>query len=163
MDLRDFSLPDLLETAIKSEIEAREMYLSLRDSVKDSYLRNRLEFIAGEEATHRDYLTGVYRNNFNKDPVIPESSVIPLPEVKVQPGLVMASDVLDQAMVAEKAASDFYLALSEMFQKDHETENMLSYLSKMETGHYNLLQTERDRLMIAEDYEFEWPMMHAGP
>lgn len=163
MDLRDYSLKDLLETAIKSEIEAREMYISLRSSVKDSFLRNRLEFIANEEASHREYLTGLFRMNFHDEPVIPKESVVPLPEVSIPPGLVMASEVVDQAMVAEKAASDFYLALSEIYEGGEDTVKILRYLSSMEMGHHNLLRTERDRLLSQEDYEFEWPMMHVGP
>jgi hypothetical protein len=39
----------------------------------------------------------------------------------------------------------------------------LEYLSRMEDGHYMMLEVEFNRLRNSEDYEFEWPMMHAGP
>lgn len=164
MDLRNFSLPELLSTAIKSEKEAYDLYTKLSASVKDSFLKDRLLFIAGEEERHEGYLKGLYKLTVKKDdPDLPERSDIPLPEVKIPPGIAMASGIVYQAMTAEKAASDFYLALSELYEGADETRKTLEYLSRMEDGHYRMLEVEFDRLRNSEDYEFEWPMMHAGP
>jgi hypothetical protein len=30
-------------------------------------------------------------------------------------------------------------------------------------GHYNLLETERDSARDFEEFDDQWPMMHAGP
>ena len=67
------------------------------------------------------------------------------------------------AMEAEKAASDFYLALAEMYKRDEETGKVLRYLSAMETGHYRLLEIEKEELDREGDYEIEWELMHIGP
>ena len=163
MNLTGFSIKDILETAIKSEVEAKAMYLALAGSTKDAFLADRLKFIAGEEMKHKIYLEGLYKlTTGREDPELPESSIVPLPEVKIEKGMVMASELISQAMTAEIAASDFYLAMAEMIG-DQENERTLRYLSNMEMGHHNLLSVERDRLLEQEDYEFEWPMMHAGP
>jgi rubrerythrin len=164
MDLRNFSLPELLSIAIKSEEEAYDLYTKLAKSVKDAFLKDRLLFIAGEEEKHEGYLKGLYKLTVKKDnPLLPKMSDVPLPEVKIPPGVTMASGIVYQAMTAEKAASDFYLALSDLFEGDDDTRKTLEYLSRMEDGHYRMLEVEYDRLRNSEDYEFEWPMMHAGP
>jgi len=164
MDLKDFSMKELLGTAIKSEIEARNMYLSLSDQTRDAFLKDRLVFIANEESRHREFLERLYEFNFGKGSIVlPEMSAVPLPEVRIGSGRAMASELLLEAMTAERAASDFYLALSEIYEGNDETLKTLRYLSKMEMGHHSMLEVEVDRLRKEEDFEFEWSMMHIGP
>jgi rubrerythrin len=164
LDLRNFTLNDLLSTAIQSEKEAYDLYTKLAASVKDAFLKDRLLFIAREEMKHEEYLIGVYNLTVKKDrPRSSERSEVPFPEIKIPAGVAMASGIIYQAMTAEKTASDFYLALSELFEGKDDTKKTLEYLSRMEDGHYRMLEVEYDRLRNSEDYEFEWPMMHAGP
>ncbi len=163
MDLGSYSKKEMMMAAIKSEIESRDVYLQLAGKVENGYLSDKLRFIAEEELKHRDYLESIYKMEFQEDvPELPENSPVPLPEVKVDRPYVQASDIMAQAMVAEKAASEFYISLSERFDED-DIKNTLQYLSKMEIGHYKLLEIEKEYLESEEDYEVEWEMMHVGP
>lgn len=164
MDLNDYSLEDLLLTAIKSEVEANELYSRLGERVDSSFLKDRLEFIAKEEIKHREFLESIYKNHYpRKDIQLPEKSAVPMPGMDIPENVALVSEVISKAMEGEKVASDFYLALSEIYDGDDETKKTLRYLSDMESGHYNLLEMEYNRLRDEEDYEIEWEMMHAGP
>jgi rubrerythrin len=163
MDLEGYGMKELLLAAIKSEVESKEVYLQLSTKVNNAFLADKLRFIAEEEEKHRDYLESVFKMEVQDgDIVLPKESPVPLPEVKVDSPLVQASDIMGQAMEAELAASDFYGSLSKMF-KDQEIIDTLNYLSKMEVGHYKLLEIEKDILESQEDFEVEWDMMHVGP
>ncbi len=50
------SLQSLIETAIKNEEEARTFYLGLHDMVEDKLARETLQFLAGEELAHKEFL-----------------------------------------------------------------------------------------------------------
>jgi rubrerythrin len=164
MDLKNYEMDDLLLTAIKAEAEAEELYNKLAEKVKGSYVKDKLRFIANEEVKHREFLESVFKVSYpGREIIIPPRSEVPLPDIVIPSGQVAASEIMIKAMEAEKAASDFYLALSEMFSGDDDTRRTLIYLSSMEMGHFNLLEIEKDRLEAEEDYNFEWEMMHVGP
>jgi rubrerythrin len=163
MELKDFEIKDLMLTAIKSEIESRDVYLQLASKVDNAFLADKLRYIADEEDKHRDYLESIYQMELQEDlPELPERSIVPLPGIQVDRPFVQASDIMSQAMDAEMAASDFYSSLSQRFE-DSEVRKTLQYLSKMEIGHFKLLEIEKDHLEEEEDYEVEWEMMHVGP
>lgn len=163
MDLDKYSLEELLLAAIKSEVDSKRVYLQLADKVNNGFLSDKLIYIAGEEQKHREYLESVYKMNFQKIPVLPENSPVPLPEVNVDKRTVMASEIMLQAMAAEEAASEFYTYLSKKEQLEDETKKTLLYLASMEMGHLRLLEIEKEQLDKEEEYEFEWEMMHVGP
>jgi rubrerythrin len=71
--------------------------------------------------------------------------------------------VFDAGMEAERAASEFYAAMAARWGRGSEAYDMLMYFSKMEMGHYRLLETERDAAADFEDFDSVWPLMHAGP
>lgn len=162
MDISSYSLDDLLIAAIKSEVDSRAVYLQLADKVNNGFLSDKLKFIAEEEKKHQEFLESVYKMNIQKEPHLPGSSPVPLPEITVSSNMVPASEIVEQAMKAEEAASDFYSSLAERFE-DKEIKKMLFYLSQMEVGHYKLLELEKEQLDREEEYEIEWEMMHVGP
>jgi rubrerythrin len=162
MDISQYGLEDLLLAAIKSEVDSESIYRQLADKVNNGFLSDKLIFIAKEEMKHRDFLESVYKMNMQKDPQLPDVSPVPLPEVQVSSNMVPPSEIIFQSMKAEEAASEFYASLSEKFEDD-ETKKMLLYLSRMETGHYQLLELEKEQLDKEEEYEIEWEMMHIGP
>jgi rubrerythrin len=163
MELDKYSLEELLLAAIKSEVDSKGVYTQLARKVDNAFLADKLLFIADEEQKHRDFLESVYRMNFQKDATLPDTSPVPLPDVRIEPGTVMASEVMLQAMAAEEAASQFYMYMAGKHELDDETKKTLDYLSSMEMGHYRLLEIEKQQLDQQEEYEFEWEMMHAGP
>jgi rubrerythrin len=162
MDISSYNMEDLLLAAIKSEADSRGIYLQLAEKIHYGYLSDKLRFIADEEKKHRDFLEAVYRMYIQKDPILPEKSPVPLPELDLRSNSVPPSEIILHAMEAEEAASKFYRSLSERFEDD-ETKKMLLYLADMEIGHYKLLELEKEQLDREEEYEIDWEMMHIGP
>ena len=160
MDISSYSLEDLLLAAIKSELEAEEVYLKLADRVKNPFLKGRLEFLANEERKHKAFLEGIFKESFpTKSIVLPRESVVPMPVVKLYGENGSMRDVivvLEDAMKAEKAASEFYSSLKDRF-KDSKIRKTLHYLSLMEQDHYRILQMERDQMAEVEDIMVESP------
>jgi rubrerythrin len=94
---------------------------------------------------------------------MPDRTPVPLPEIKINDEKIQISDVLQQAMMAEMAAHDFYLGVSIRFKDEIEIFNMLKYIADMEMGHYRLLEIEKENSLRFESYDDSWPMMHVGP
>ena len=152
----------MLEHAIKSEIEAQEYYGALAERVASPLLRERFEFLKGEEEKHERFLRQAFASKFpGQEPQLPEKSAVPGPKVEVAPGKPI-SELLEEAMDAEAAASAFYAEAAARAQ-DHRTRLLLEYLSAMERGHYALLEAERELAAKFEDYETFDPGFHLGP
>lgn len=163
MDLSSYSLEDVFLSAIKSEVESKTVYSKLAGSVKNAFLKERLNFLAAEEERHRQFLMKAFRGNFpGKEPVPPETSPVPLPIIMIPDEMVPISEVLESAMQAELAAKDFYLAFADLLD-DAEQKRTLEYFALMEEGHYEILKVEKENSLRFEDYDDYWPMMHVGP
>ena len=160
MEINSFSMEDLLLSAIKSEEESENIYLKLAERVENFILKERLTFLAKEEKKHKGILYNIYKDMFKKEPEVPEESPVPLPRIILKEGMEI-SEILSQAMEAEKTAADFYKRISEKFE-DEKRKKLLKYFANMEMGHYKLLETERESAEYFEDYEKDWPMMHMG-
>jgi len=163
MNLSKYTLKDCLLTAIKSEMEAYEIYNKIAKSVKNIMLKDRLEFLAKEEIKHKEFFEKLYRTTFPDEEIkLPKKSPVPLPEIEFNTEMVLLSDILSAAMDAEMAAYEFYTELSKII-KDKSSSNTLKYIASMEMGHYGLIEIERELAREREDYEIEWGMMHVGP
>lgn len=164
MDISKYSLGDLLLTALKSEIEARDFYQSLAGPIKNYFLKDRILFLSAEEEKHRQAVENMYHQQFpGQKLVLPEKSPVPLPELKLEKETMPVSEVFFVAMRAEKAAHDFYLEISRHFQPESEQHKLLHYIASMEMGHYHLLNLERENALRTEDFEVTLPMVHVGP
>ena len=89
-------------------------------------------------------------------------NIVPLPIVKVTEGKRISA-ILSEAMKAEAAARDFYAAMANLFKKEKHIFKLLGFMSKMEDGHYKLLEIERDNAKYFDNYEEGWELMHIGP
>ncbi len=162
MNLGSYNLKTLLLAAIKSEIDSGEVYRRLANRVKNALLKERLNFLAGEEDKHRAYIESLYRQKFpGEEIVVPEKTPVPLPEVDASEDRLL-SEIIEDAMKAELAARDFYESLKSRVE-DVSTKNMLQILANMEQGHYDILAKELENLKNFENYDTYWPMMHSGP
>jgi len=154
MDITKYELDELLLTAIKSEMESEKVYRSLASTVKDPFLKNRLEFLASEEKGHRAFLEGLFKKKFpDKALVIPEKSRIPLPEIHLYGDTGRVRDVvavMDEAMKAEEAAADFYNSIRDICT-DERAKEILKYLALMEMDHYKILKMEREEIAKVEE------------
>jgi rubrerythrin len=165
MDLRTYNKEELFFTAIRAEIDSKAVYQRLADGVNNAFLKDKLKFLAGEEDKHRSYLETAYNAQFpGRELELPESTPVPLPELKPPDEKVPVSEVIESAMNAELAAKEFYLEFAKTFEDDSNSElrKTLEYFSTMEDGHYNLLKQEKQNIETFEEYDDYWPMMHAG-
>ncbi len=163
MDLTSYSLEDLFLSAIKSEVDSKAVYSKLAESVRNAFLKERMKFLAAEEERHKKFLVKAFKGNFSgREPVLPETSPVPLPEIIFPDEQIPISEVLESAMKAEMAAHDFYLSFAARLD-DPELTKTLEYFALMEEGHYELLKVEKENSLKFEDYDEYWPMMHAGP
>ena len=163
MDLHEFDLGDLLLAAMKSEVESKELYTKMKKKTKNGLLRDKLEFLAQEEEKHRLFIEDIYRNHYpDNEVVLPRETPVPLPEVKFSMDTPL-SKLLKEAMNAEKSASDFYQSLAERFEEGCKLHNTLVYFSKMEIGHYKILEIEKESMEHFEEGDVYWPMVHVGP
>jgi len=164
MDLAQYSKEDLLCAAMKSEEDSYQLYTKLASDVENGLMKDKFMFLANEEQKHKQFLEDVFHNEFpGKSLVLPETSLVPLPEVVIpEDEDISISAILKKAMMAEKAAADFYLLLSKRFETI-EVQHMLRYFSDMELGHMKLLEQERMSVEWFEQADVYWPMVHAGP
>ncbi len=163
MDLSKYTLEDIILAATRSEMGASAQYRNIAGKVENSFLKEKLIFLANEEAKHQEFLEGLYARTFpGKEMLVPEKTPVPMQEMKEYRDDVNLSEVLESAMEAEKAARDFYHEMSKKFDKEPDIRKNLEYLASMEWGHYKLLEIERENCLNFESYDEYWPMMHVG-
>jgi rubrerythrin len=164
MDLGSFELEELLLAAIKAEAESNILYTKMSKMTKNGLLQDKLMFLAKEEEKHRGFVEEIYMNHYpDKKIQLPQKSPVPLPEVTITGDEMPMSSLLNSAMQAEKAASDFYSSLSDRFEDGTKIHNTLLYFSDMETGHYKILEMEKESIERFEESDVYWPMVHVGP
>jgi rubrerythrin len=164
VDLKKYSLEDLLLAAMKSEIESKTIYTTIAKRVKNGLLQDKLEFLAKEEEKHRQFVEEVYKIQFPKKKlVIPKTTLVPLPELLIPDEDTPLGKIFESAMHAEQAAHDFYQSLSKQFPKEKKIQHTLSYFADMELQHYKILEIEKESMDRFEEADIYWPMVHAGP
>jgi len=163
MNLNNVNLEDLLLTALKSEIDSKELYIKLIDRTQNGLLQDKFKFLAAEEEKHKLFVEEIYKNHYPDNEIkIPDESPVPLPEIRITDETSL-STLVKQAMEAERQASEFYKLLSERFEKGSKIHNTLNYFSDMEIGHFKILEMEKQSMERFEDADVYWPMVHAGP
>lgn len=162
MNLAAYNLKDLLLAAIKSEVESRIVYETVADKVRNAFLKERLQFLAGEEKKHKVFIEELFRERFPvNEIVLPKETPVPLPSVKIPDENTPLSIVFESAMRAERVSSEFYAGLTAFF--DSEVNKTLFYFAAMEMDHYRILEAELEMMKRFEDFDTEWPMMNVGP
>jgi rubrerythrin len=163
MDLRSFSLEDVLLAAMKSEVESKTVYEALAERVENAFLKDRLLFLSHEEEKHRVFIEHLYRQKMSaKEYILPDKTPVPVPFLRLPAEPVPLSQVFESAMGAERASHDFYEEVAELFE-DIQIKTTLLYFADMEMGHYRILNDELKTLKRFEDFDTEWPMMNMGP
>ena len=164
MDLKKYTLEDLLLAAMKSEVDSNMIYKKIAKTVKNGLLKDKLEFLAKEEEKHRAFVEQVYKAKFPKKKLtIPKTTPVPLPHLIIPDEDTPLGTVLKSAMHAEQSAHEFYQLLSKQFPKDAMIRNTLSYFADMELQHYKILEIEKESMDRFEEADIYWPMVHAGP
>ncbi len=158
---------EVLAVAIKSEIHAAQLYERLSNMVRNRGLRERLGFLQGEEEQHRKLLEELYAKSFPQVELrLPEKSLVPI-EVALGEGATVP-ELIQLAMKAEKDSESFYREMADRAQ-DPSGKTLLMYLSRMEQGHYHLLENEYGMISQfpdyyeVEDFQLGEEMIHLGP
>lgn len=164
MDLANYTLEDVILTALKSEVDAKAIYLRIADGIDNAILKDKLKFIAEEEERHRVFLEGYYTKKFPEKVLeLPEKTKVPLPELNIEEESMSMVEVFEGVMAAEMAAFEFYNSVADQFETDTDLGRTLRYFASMEMGHYRLFEMEKDNMEKYENYNDQWPMMHVGP
>ncbi len=162
MDLSNYTLDLLLQTAIKSEVESEKIYKKVADSIENAFLKEKFIFLSKEEEKHREYLEDLYWRIFPDVPLkFPKISYVPLPEIKITSDTMPLSEIIEQAMKAELATKEFYSELANKFT-DEDVIKYLKLFSSMEMGHYRLLEIEKKNIEQFESWSEYNPMVHIG-
>ncbi len=165
MDLKKYTLEELLLAAMKSEIESYTVYTTIAAKVKNGLLKDKFKFLAQEEKKHHGFIEQLFKAKFpKKNIVIPATTPVPLPPLIIPDEDTSLGTILKNAMTAEQAAHDFYQSLSQQFTKnDASIRNTLQYFADMELQHYRILEIEKESMDRFEQADIYWDMVHVGP
>jgi len=166
LDVSSLSTEMALSMALKSEIESREVYKTLKKMVKNFVLRDKLQFLANEEKKHQKIIETLFSKMFSgKKPLPAAKPLVPRLSLSLKEENSVP-DLLEVAMEAEKVSEEFYDKLSEEVE-ERGVHDILQYLSSMEHSHYFLLKGEYELCMRDEEYyqreDFQYDMVHIGP
>ncbi len=166
MEIEGYDFDELLRAAAKSEVNSREVYEYLSNATDNFVIKNRFEFLAGEEKKHQDFITDLYeKRNPDKEMKVPEETPVPIPFIRYGDD-IEESEIVEQAMDAEIASRDFYKKMAEIAKDEGESGEpvkLLDYLSGMEQNHYEILKSELERIKEFEEFDQYHPAMHQGP
>ena len=165
-DFSSMDVQEALATAIKSEIEAENVYKKLKSMVANFVIKDKLNFLISEEKKHQQIVRKLYAKLFTDEkPAIPDKSLTPQLTLALK-GEETVPDLLEIAIEAEKRSEEFYDSLSQEVE-DRGTQEILQYLVSMEHGHYSLLKGEYELCQRDEQYyqrgDFQYDMVHIGP
>jgi len=169
MKLNSKLKPDeVLALGIKSEIDAADLYATLRSRVKNILLQQKLDFLVVEEKQHRKILERLFKDRFgDRTPSLPSESFLSK-SVLPQADTPTVKELFDAALKAEKVSEDFYKNAAASAGEEA-SRRMLTYLSRVERSHYFMIKSEIDLLdkfpdyYKVEDFHIAQDMIHVGP
>ncbi len=132
------TLGELLEKAIRREMEAQTLYADLSQKVDENTTRDALQALARQEEGHQKLLEK-YRDGKLKDGALRKGQRLDyriaekLDHGEFSAGMAL-KDVFLLAAEREKAAHEFYLALAEIHPAG-ETKALMTDLAAQELGH----------------------------
>jgi rubrerythrin len=164
----DLTPLEILGVAIKSEIEAAGLYEYMADRVVNRDLRERLLFLVREEEKHRRILEEAYARQFpDVELALPAHSFVPTVEPALKEGASIP-ELFRLAMQAESLSAEFYEDVAGRALEET-SRATLTYLSRMERGHFELLRTELELIQRfpsyyqVEEFHLGEEMVHLGP
>ena len=156
-------LKELILIGIKSEIVAGDVYRKTAKTVKNPFLKTRLNALAEEEVKHREILEKLFKELYpGEEIVVPKNTenLPEFPEIKIFAELEGTTDVrkiIEEAMKAELSAKKYYEEVAEAVG-DEKIKKIMLYMARIENGHYKILQQEYreieefESIMKDEDY-----------
>ena len=155
-----------LAVAVKAEEEAADVYRRLKNKVNNFVIRDKLDFLIGEEEKHKKIVLNLFERLFpERELEIPDDSFVPHFKGSVKDDTSVL-DLFKFAMRSELKSKEFYQKMAQKTD-DNSAVEILNYLAGMEQGHYTLLEGEYKICEANEEYygrdDFEYDMVHIGP
>ena len=150
-DIQKANLKELLEFAIRAEIDSNKVYSNLAQRYSNLLLKEKFEWLAFEENKHRITLEKLFKALLPDEKLeIPDKHSEELfKRIVITPTSTLV-DLIYQAMEAEKKAEDFYTRLATRVSSPHR--KILEYLSRVEHSHFTMLSGEYVLAQEFEDY-----------
>ena len=137
----------ILTDAIYREIEARNFYQRIGDTITNEEGKKKFYQLSKDEESHREKLTRWYKRLFSEEF---ELDVNEIGESEASffeaKDSTSAMEALDIAIKAEARAEDFYRSRANQVEQE-ELKALLEELAEQEHGHYNLLLAERNAIV----------------
>jgi len=136
--MEDERLLKLIDTAIQREEEAYAFYMEVYDQVQDASVKETLEWIAGEEKKHREFLVNYRAGKYGSGPLRMADVVLyKIAEYQEEPEIakdMKREDVFLVASHRELRSFQFYTELANQHE-DGETKDMLLRIANEELKH----------------------------
>ncbi len=141
----------LLGYAMRAEADSDRIYTEMSNRVKNPLLVQKFRILAYEEQKHKSVLENLFQSMYpGGTPEVPEKvDARLLPAVTIGPASDL-TDILHQAMAAERSALAFYAGLAKRVAPGRK--KILGYLSKVERSHFLMLRSEYAIAQEFEDY-----------
>lgn len=132
------TLDEVLERAIKREVEARLLYLDLSQKIDDRAARDAFQELAQQEQGHQNLLEKYLRGEFKegrlgRGQAIDYQIAEHLDQPEISPDMKL-KDAFLFAANREKASHEFYLSFAAI-HPDGEVRRLLEELASQELGH----------------------------
>jgi len=149
------SVDQVLDFAIKAEIEANLFYLDLASKSENPDIRETLGRFANEEAGHRVKLESIKHSAARSQKLIPAEKVMDLKIADYLVDIIPHPDmnyreIVILAMKKEKAAFKLYSDLAAMSETD-ELKSTFEFLANEEAKHKLRFEIEYDDIVLKED------------
>ena len=161
---QDLTVLEALGIAIRAEMDANELYTNLANKVRNQTVKNKLLFLANEEAKHRELLTARYQEMFPGVEMALPAKIFSEGSKGAVIDKMSPLEVVNMAIEAEKKARTFYLDAAKN-TTDPKGKMMFEYLAQTELSHQHILTSELRLLKRNPEY-FMQPgvdMMFFGP
>ena len=146
MVAEDLTALEALGIAIRSEIDAQEIYKDLAGLTENHLLRDRFLNLYEEEKRHEILLEKMYKEMFPEvEPSLPSSQLPKEVLTSAARKKLNVNDVIKLAIDEEKRSKEFYLdCISNI--KDLSGQRMLRFLADMEFSHQMILTAELEMI-----------------
>lgn len=149
---KEITALEALGIAIRSEIDAQEVYKDLATMCEDELLRDKFLNLFHEEKKHQIILEKMYKEMFpDVDLILPESQLPPKVDASKKRRKLNLKDVLLIALEEEKKSREFYLDCAQIVT-DLSGKRMFRFLADMEFTHQVLLNAELELLEKYPNY-----------
>jgi rubrerythrin len=136
--MKDLQLSEVLDKAIQREEEAYQFYMDILNQIEDQSAKETIEWVAGEEQKHRDFLVNYREGRYGSDSLRMGAVVhYKIAEHQEEPEIakdMRREDVFLVASHRELKSYNFYTELAELHPRG-DTKEMLLRIANEELKH----------------------------